>query len=123
MADVMRLTDGVDTIDFNPRITGYRRPDLYFQTHNEALDGTLYIYERGSPKQFHEVPVVNISSANAVILNGWCEDKTSLTFTPDLTGAPGTTKTVRIVNQSRPLQIMPIQWSSNYQGTLMIRET
>jgi len=124
MADVQRLTDGVDTCDFNPLIDRFRQPDMFFEAENIATDGTYYNYQLGTPVKFYEVGVTNISAANAAIINSWNEDRDSLTFTPDLTGAPGTTYTVKLINKSRPLQVVPYSpWGTlTYYGTLLIRQ-
>lgn len=115
-----RLTDGGDTIDFKALI---RQPDLHFKVRNEALDGSLYIYERGDAKEFYELQVSHISSANAVIINNWIKDSDSVTFTLNQDDAPGTTITARIVNESRALQMMPGPQDTLYKGTLFVRET
>ncbi len=124
MADRMRLTDGGDTFNFSPLIDRFRQADLLFEAENIATDGTYFNYQLGTPVKFYEIGITNVSQANADIINSWNEDRDSLTFTPDLTGAPGTTYTVKLTNMSRPLQVVPYSpWGTlTFFGTLMIRQ-
>ena len=100
----IRLFDGSSTVNFSPIQGGLRRPDRYFKTVNVALDGTRYTYTRGGAKRFEQVDVDFISSADAATLNGWVENDTDLTWTPDVPNAPGTTLPATLINESRPLK-------------------
>lgn len=117
----MRITDGTTaTISFTPG--RYRRPDLLFETHNEAIDGTLSIYKRGATKEFHEVEVVFATATGARHLNTWAASHATITFTHDMGGTGSTAITARMVNRSRPMQMWDETWDKLYTGTLMIRE-
>ena len=118
MADKMRLTDGVNTVDFSPR-PGYDAPEDRRRSVHKALDGTLYIYE-WSNKQSYNIPVSNIDSTDTGYIESWWQDTDELTFTPDL-GSPGTTYTIQIVNSTSPLQKMFPHWDI-YEGELILRE-
>ena len=116
-----RLTDGVDTVDFDAKV---RQPNLFFETWNESLKGDLSIYKRGDMKKLYHLTLGIMPSADAAIINEWHKDKTSLTFTPNLPGAPGTTVTGRIINEgSRPFDMGDHPYDTNYTGTMVFRET
>ena len=121
MADVMRLTDAINTVDFSPLFEPFR-PDFYDRVVQTALSGKLYVYD-WSTKSRYEVSISDISSANASIINNWAQNATSLTFYPNYTQYPSQTITVKIINDTRPLQMMQPGWNVKYEGTLMIQET
>jgi len=121
VADVMRLKDNGTTKDFSP-IEGYDIPEDRRRSTNIAIDGTLYIYEWGGKKRY-EIPVNNISKADADDINAWWRSRTVLTFYPNYADAPGTTVSVRIVNDDMPLQMMFGFWDSKFEGVLILRQS
>ena len=116
----MRLTDGTATLSFTPG--RYRRPDLYFKTYNEAIDGTLRIYKRGNAKEFHEVEIILASAGTASTLNAWAKNNTTVTFTYDIGGAGSTAITAMLVNENRPMQMWEQLWNEFHSGTILVRE-
>lgn len=120
MAGTMRLTDGGDTIDFSP-VLGYDSPYARREAVHITLNGTRYTH-KWNQKERHEVPLINISQANRDIFYTWWDDKTALTFTPDLDGAPGTTLSVRLMNPAFPLQLFNLASFDTYAGALVIVE-
>lgn len=121
MADVMKLTDGSDTVNFSP-LDGYDNPGAQRVSIHEAKDGTLYVYTWGQ-KSRYEPPINNISSTDAEQLNVWWAAKTQLTFYPDLENDPSGTVSVRIINEERPMQMMFLTWANKYEGTLILRQS
>lgn len=121
MAERMNLGYGGETIEFSPR-PGYLMPDDSNRVLNTALDKTLYIYNWGTKGRW-EIELNNISTGDADNIKDWWENNNTLTFTPDLTGAPSTTRNVFIVNDQAPMSMMFIgAWDSKYEGTLILQE-
>ena len=117
---VMKLTDGINTVEFSPR-KGYEIPEERRRSIHRTLDGTLYIYEWGQ-KGKYEIPLVGISKTDKEQIETWWQNITKLTFYPDLVDSPGTSLSVRIINEERPLQMMAPLWNEKFEGTLILRE-
>ena len=124
MADVMKLTYSATNVEFSPR-PGYRVPQRRKRTVIEALDGTPYIYEWGSKGRW-EIPLDNISITDKSNLTSWWESMNTLTFTPNVPGAPSTTNSVFIVNEEAPFSLMFVgeyeTSGAKYEGTLILQE-
>ena len=120
MAGTLRLTDGVNTIDFSP-ILGYVSPYARQEAVNVSLSGKRYVY-KWAQKEQHEVPIINVSAADKAQFYTWWNAKTELTFTPDLDAAPGTTLTAKLMNPTFPLQLFNLASFVTYRGTLVIVE-
>lgn len=120
MADKMRLTDGVDTIDFSPGAKYKDAEDRTRSVHN-TMDGTTYIYEWGA-KEGHEVPLDGVTLANKIIIETWWKEMTQLTFYPDLDNAPGSSIQVRIINDDPPLQMTFPDWQGEHEGELVLKQ-
>jgi len=116
----MSLTDGVDTVNFSPR-EGYEVPEERKRSIHRTLDDTLYIYEWGH-KGRYEIPVFNISSTDKEHIETWWQGMTKLTFVPDKINAPGTSISVRIINEDKPLQMIYPKWADIYEGNLILRQ-
>jgi len=117
----MRLTDGTNTVDFDPG-EGYTIPDDFEESVLRALDGTEYRYRFYKKKRW-EIPLKYVPKADAEIINGWREDNEDLSFYPDLEDSPETFYTVRIQNTTRPLSKMAGKvFDTYYEGTLILQE-
>lgn len=116
---LMRLKVDTDTVDFDPG-KGYDAPDDLEVTQVKALDGTLYSYTRYHKEQY-EVPLDEISSSDAALINGWWEDKEEVTFYPDYASYPAVTVSVKIINAEKPMQHDYPNWDL-YAGELILRE-
>lgn len=114
-----RLREGATVVDFYAKI---RRPDIYFEARNEAIDGTLFIYELAEFKKFYELRLNIIPSVDAGIINVWTRNKTTLIFAIDQDDKPIATIDVKIVNESRPLQMGDFDYDTYYTGTIFVRE-
>lgn len=115
---IQKLTDGVEIVTFNAKI---RRRDLYFKTRNEAIDGTEFIYKRGTTKQFYELQLDVVPSTMALQLNTWTDEDALLTFTIDQ-GVPSVNFQARLVNESTPMQMAVYDYDTYYRGTIFVRE-
>ncbi len=121
MAERLRLTDGVDTIDLSPR-PGWNIPQNRAREITEQKGGLIEIYEYGN-KQMYEVPLNNISESDADQLISWWENLLSINFTPDLQGDPGTTVTVKIADMDRPMQMWGGDYDDKFAGVLTLYQT
>lgn len=112
-----RLTDGVDTIDFI-RTVEFAQPDDYDHIIHHDKDGGMVVYKSSTQAEWDADVICTKAQADTTI-RSWITDRDQLTFTPDLTGAPGTTHTVRITSGTFPM----IPWSMDkWRGTLRLRE-
>lgn len=112
-----RLTDGVDTIDFI-RSVEYAEPDDFDHIIHKTKSGDTVIYVRSSQKEF-DVDIICTKTQADTTIRSWITDRDQLTFTPDLTGAPATTHTVRILNKIFSM----VPWSmTQWRGTLRLRK-
>lgn len=120
MAGNMRLTDGVDTIDFSP-ILGYDSPYSRREAVNVTLSGKRFTH-KWNQKERHDVPLIDVSQADRDQYFTWWDTKVELTFTADQDGAPGTTITAKLMNPDFPFQLFHLKFFSAYAGTLLIVE-
>lgn len=123
MAEVMQFTDGSTTIQLSPLVDpNYERPDSRDRGYFQPDAGYRQYWDTGGGQK-HSIGLNNVSKTNADQLNTWWQSLTILTFTPDLTGAPGTTIHVRVINEQKPIQMwFPTGWQTKYQGTLVVQE-
>lgn len=120
MAGNIRWTDGGNTITLSP-ILGYVSPYRRRESVNVTLSGKTFTH-KWSQKLRENVPLVNVSAANRNQFYTWWNAKTELTYTPDLDGAPGTTYTVKLMDDSFPLQLFNLAVFNTYAGTLIVVE-
>lgn len=123
MPERMRLTDGADTITFSPLVSpAYNRSGSRYRGSFKPDSGDVQLYDLGGA-QLHTLGLNDLSKANADQINLWWRNLTILTFTPDLTGAPGTTIYARIQGKQAPIQMdFPTGWQGKYEGALAIHE-
>jgi len=121
MADQMRLSDGINTFDFSPE-SGFVKPDDMDIRKHKAVDGSSYVY-KFSVKRKWEVPLADVRTASATLINGWWSGCTELTFYPDLTNSPAESFIVRLFNDERPLGSFNVpRWEDFLSGALIIQE-
>jgi hypothetical protein len=119
--DVMRISSGGNAVLLSP-LPGYYIPDLYVREIHLALDGTLYQYEFGNKLRW-EIPVNNISPADAVLINMWWEENVEISFHNDMANTPSASYSVYCANQTRPLDPMfGVGWQIKYEGTIILQE-
>lgn len=116
---VMKLVYTPTTIEFSP-IPEYTAPDDQKRLLKYAIDGALHII-KPYKKHLYNIPLNNVSSADAAQIITWWESLTVLSFYPDLTNDPTTYYSVNITNTEAPLSLM-FPFSDIYEGTLQIRE-
>lgn len=124
MAGTQKLAFGGNTVTLSPRY-GYEEPKFGKVTHRDTLAGTTYSYKWYN-KYAYDLVVNNISAADKALIETWWNDMSDVVFTPDFDAAPGTTRTVRIVNRNHPLKMMNVpgfNTTAKYEGVLNLRET
>jgi len=119
----MKLADNGNSVTFSP-LGGYHDPEDRGRSVHITPSRVVYMYEWGS-KEKHEIPLNNMAKADADQIVAWWQAMTTLTFTPDL-DAPGTTKSVKIINETKPLQMWfesgATGWKNLYKGVLTLHE-
>jgi hypothetical protein len=118
MGEIYRIDDGTSSIDISP-IRGQNEPENRGRDIIRAKDGKEDAHEWGG-KDVYETPFNNVSKAEADLLIDWWENMTTLTFTPDLQGAPGTTLEVKIAEMKRPMQMWGGDWDTLFAGLLTL---
>ena len=70
-----------------------------------------------------DIPIVFLPRVDADVINTWAENKTQLTFYPDLINSPGTSYIIRFKNDEKPLDALSgPYWHIYYGGTLTLEE-
>ncbi len=122
MAGTLSLSDGVTTVTLSPLAASL--PQLNVDNgliEHIGITGKTYAYARWQ-KVKHNLEFNNVSKADADVVNGWSNDKTELTYTPD-TDSSGVTYTVLLLNDDNPLTWMPnLSPDTKFQGMILIRE-
>jgi hypothetical protein len=117
----MSLAYAATTITFSPA-PGYAKTDILEKLHTRARNGTLNTY-KFFVKLRWEIPLSWVGSTDAGNFNTWWSNCYDCTFIPDTVNAPGTSYTVRIVNDTRPLgQFSGPNWETYYQGSLILEQ-
>jgi hypothetical protein len=120
MGTTYRITDGTSSVDISP-IRGQNDPENRGREVMTNKAGVGDAYDWGG-KNVYEVPFNALSEANADQLITWWNNLTVLTFTPDLQGAPGTTKSVLIDEVPRPVQMWGGNWDTLFAGLITLYE-
>jgi len=115
-----RLDDGTSSIDISP-IEGYNEPENRVRENLDVEGGFKVTHEYGGRLKY-EFPMSNISETNADLMISWWENMTTLTFTPDLQGAPGTTVPVQITEIPRPIQMWGGDWDTLFAGMITLHQ-
>ncbi len=121
MANLQKLVENGTEVEFNP-LAGYVESRIQETPRGRSRSGKLYSYQFFTNKWRYEIPVVITVSEDADQINTWAKDNTELTFYPDLVNSPATTRTVHIVNETGPLQLMEYEWKDRYEGTIFLEE-
>lgn len=120
MGTTYRITDGTSSVDISP-IRGQNDPENRGRELMRNKAGITDAYDWGG-KNVYEVPFNGLSKARADQLVTWWDNLTVLTFTPDLQGASGTTKSVVIDEVPRPAQMWGGDWDTLFAGLLTLYE-
>lgn len=118
MAEIYRIDDGTSSVDISP-IRGQNEPESRGREVLRGKDGREDAHEWGGV-EVYETPFNAVSKAEADLMIDWWENMTTLTFTPDLQGAPGTTRIVKIAEEVRPMQMWGGDWDTLFAGMLTL---
>ena len=118
MGEIYKITDGTSSIDISP-IRGQNEPEARGREILRGKDGKEDVHEWGGT-DVYETPFNNVSEAEADLLIDWWVNMTTLTFTPDLQGDPGTTLEVKIAEVARPMQVWGGDWDTLFAGMLTL---
>lgn len=114
-----KLSDGTSSVDLSPT-RGLNIPETRIRELIETKAGKPDAYEWGSAEKY-EIPLINITKANADQLLDWWENMDALTFTPDQ-GSPGDTIQMIIDGIERPLNMWHKEFDSKYAGMAVLCE-
>jgi len=121
MANQQKLVENGTEVEFNP-LAGYQASRIQETSRWRSKSGKLYTYQFFTDKWRYEIPVIMTTAADAVQINTWAKSNTELTFYYDLINEAAETKTVHIVNDGDPLQMMEYTWESRYEGIITLEE-
>lgn len=120
MGTTYRITDGTSSVDISP-VRGQNDPENRGREVMVNKAGVTDAHDWGG-KNVYELPFNGLSKARADQLIAWWENLTVLTFTPDLQGDAGTTKSVLIDEVPRPVQMWGGNWDTLFAGLLTLYE-
>ncbi len=122
MAKAMKLTDGSNTLEWDPA-GGFIAPRILDISRSRAAAGKSYTYKWWIKRRW-EIPMEFVSKSDFEQVDTWWLTPTSLTFTPDQINASGTTYTVLIRNDISPLSEMQgAEFAVLYGGILILEES
>ena len=114
-----RAVASIWSVDLKP-IRGYNVPENRIRQLVETKAGKADSYEFGSAEKY-EIPLINVTKADAAQLLSWWEDVKVLTFTPDQASSAQTFQMV-IDGVVRPLNMWHDRFKSKYAGTVILHE-
>lgn len=114
-----KLSDGTSSVDLSP-IRGLNIPETRIRELIETKAGKPDAYEWGNAEKY-EIPLINITKANADQLLDWWENMDVLTFTADQ-ASPGDTIQMIIDGIVRPLNMWHKEFDSKYAGMAVLCE-
>lgn len=114
-----KLSDGTSSVDLSPT-RGLNIPETHIRQLIETKAGKPDAYEWGSAEKY-EIPLINITKANADQLLDWWENMEVLTFTPDQ-ASPGDTIQMIIDGIERPLNMWHKEFDNKYAGMAVLCE-
>jgi hypothetical protein len=85
-----------------------------------SKNGTLWVAKEYEIGQWE--PILRLVDTDADNVNTWTKERYTCTFYPDYAGAPGTSYSVKILNEKLPMQRQSDD-GPTYEGQLIIRET
>jgi len=122
MAYAMKLTDGSNTLEWDPG-EGFIAPRILDISRHRAAAGKSYAYKWWIKRRW-EIPMEFIAKSDFEQVDTWWLTPTSLTFTPDQINASTTTYTVLIRNDISPLSEMQgAEFAVYYAGILILEES
>lgn len=119
---IQKLVSGATEVEFSPLVTGYLLDRIKQVSRWRSTSNKLYSYLFSTNKAREEIPVIITTSTDAEQINTWAKDNTELTHYYDLTNYPSSTRTVHIVNEGDPLQMMAGDWKDRYEGVIITEE-
>lgn len=119
---IQKLVEGETEIEFSPLVTGYLLDRIKQVSRWRSTSNKLYSYLFGTNKAREEIPVIIKVTADAEQINTWTKDNTELTHYYDLVNSPTATRTVHIVNEGDPLQMIAGDWKERYEGIIITEE-
>ncbi len=120
MGTTSKITDGTSSVDISP-IRGQNEPENRGREVMINKAGVTDAFDWGG-KNVYEVPFNALSKEKADQLITWWDNLTVLTYTPDLQGDAGTTKSVIIDEVPRPVQMWGGDWDTLFAGLLTLYE-
>lgn len=120
MGETHRLDDGTSQIDISP-VRGYNEPDNRIRETLRVEGGLTTTHEYGS-KRMYELPLNNITEAEADVLIDWWQSMTTLTLTVDLAGGSEYSLEIKITDLERPVQMWGGDWDTLFAGQLTLHE-
>lgn len=113
-----RLAYGGTDIDFAALRDDVQSDDFDHIIHTDKGQGVI-MHLRGTQQEWTEDVICSESEANTTI-RSWMQNRRTVVYTPDLVGAPGTTKNIKIMNPTFPFRA----WGEGkWRGMLRLRET
>ena len=122
MANLQKLKVNATEVEFSPLVTGYLVDRIKQVSRWRSTSNKLFSYLFSTNKFRYEIPVVIQTAADAAQINTWNKDNTELKHYADLVSSPTVYKTVHIVNEGDPMQMMEGIWEGNYEGTILLEE-
>lgn len=119
MMALYKLEDGTSSVDLSP-VRGLNIPETRVRELIETKAGKPDAYEWGNAEKY-EIPLINITKANADQLLDWWENMDVLTFTPDQ-ASPSATIQMIIDGIERPLNMWHHEFKSKYAGMAVLCE-
>ena len=118
MAERLKLAVGATEIEISP-LPGWNIPKATGREMVGVKNGYMDFHKYGS-QEAYEIPINDISDTDADQIHTWWENMTTITFTPDLQGAPGTTVEMKIDGFERPLQMWNGNYDDKYAGVIYL---
>jgi hypothetical protein len=119
----MRLLDVAPVtpvaVDFSPAY-GWSAPGKRIASEGYSKSGKFYSYTYSTTK-YWILPIDNISYADSVLINSWCEDRDYIYFYPDYVNAPATRYFVYFINEEvNPMYARPGGWRNKFKGEILL---
>lgn len=113
-----RIAFGGTDIDYAVLKDSVQNDDFDHVIHTDKAGGVV-VYPRVTQQEWTDDIICTEAEANTTI-RAWMQNRSTVVYTPDLVGAPGTTKNIIIMNPAFPFR----HWGSGkWRGSLRMRET
>ncbi len=121
MANLQKLVEDGTEVEFDP-LEGYLVDRIKQISRWRSTSNKLFSYLFSTNKSRYEIPVIDLVAVDAAQINTWAKDNTELKHYADLIDSPATYKTVHIMNEGDPLQMMEGEWKERYEGAIILEE-